>query len=54
LTNLYLDYNALEGTIPSSLCSISSLVHIYIDCGEITCDSGCCVGRDDSGYSSCG
>jgi Leucine-rich repeat (LRR) protein len=43
LTVLSFRSNWLEGTIPSSLCSLPSLVSsIWIDCGEITCDSGCC------------
>jgi Leucine-rich repeat (LRR) protein len=34
--------NELKGTIPSSLCSLPTL-SIRIDCGEITCASGCCT-----------
>ncbi|KAI2490855.1 hypothetical protein MHU86_23708 [Fragilaria crotonensis] len=56
LTNLrvlILSDNELKGTIPSSLCSLPSLNgSIYIDCGEITCTSGCCV--DYYSRSSCG
>ena len=32
--------NELTGTIPSFLCSF---VQVRIDCGEIKCDSLCCV-----------
>jgi hypothetical protein len=55
LRELYFSANALKGTIPSSLCSLPSLnSNIVIDCGEITCGSGCCVGRDGSDLFSCG
>ena len=41
LTYMDLSANELNGTIPSSLCSLPSLNStIIIDCGEITCD--CC------------
>ncbi len=33
--------NGLKGTIPSSLCSLTSL-RIGTDCGEIACALGCC------------
>ena len=46
LTQLkYLSFsdNTLKGTMPSSLCSFPSLEEfIFVDCGKITCDSGCC------------
>ncbi|KAI2512759.1 hypothetical protein MHU86_1547 [Fragilaria crotonensis] len=52
LTVLFLNENTLEGSIPSSLCSLPSLgclfCGIFIDCDEITCDSGCCYGTDRS------
>ncbi|KAI2512116.1 hypothetical protein MHU86_2203 [Fragilaria crotonensis] len=45
--------NELKGTIPSSLCSLPTLASaIFIDCGTITCASGCCSDRTD--HSSCG
>ncbi|KAI2489100.1 hypothetical protein MHU86_25502 [Fragilaria crotonensis] len=45
--------NTLKGTIPSSLCSLPSLYgKLGIDCGEITCASGCCM--DGTTLSSCG
>ena len=44
--------NSLNGTMPSSLCSLADLNgSIYIDCGEITCASGCCM--DASSSSLC-
>jgi Leucine-rich repeat (LRR) protein len=50
-TKLWFNKNTLKGTIPSSLCSLPSLVPtIYIDCGEIICASGCCIGF---GCSTC-
>jgi hypothetical protein len=48
-----LSSNSLKGTIPSSLCSLPSLL-IRIDCGEITCAPGCCDRWDGSAYYSCG
>ncbi|KAI2495397.1 hypothetical protein MHU86_19111 [Fragilaria crotonensis] len=51
----YLNFSnhTLTGTIPSSLCSLPSLVpYIVIDCGEITCASGCCSGWDADTHSS--
>ena len=43
LESLYLYENKLKGSIPSSLCSLFPLnSSIFIDCGEITCDSDCC------------
>ena len=53
LTLLAFLNNNLMGTIPSSLCSLPSLVpYIFIDCGEITCASGCC--KSEYYGSSCG
>ena len=47
LRSLWFNNNTLMGTIPSSLCSLPSLItNIFIDCGEITCASGCCFGWD--------
>jgi Leucine-rich repeat (LRR) protein len=52
LVELSFHYNELSGTIPSFLCSLTSLAgNIWIDCGEITCDSGCCFSGDGA---SCG
>ena len=48
LSSLGFSTNTLVGAIPSSLCSLSV---VYIDCGEITCASGCCL---SGGSSSCG
>ena len=43
LTALDFSSNALNGTMPSSLCSLPSYNgSISIDCGEVTCASGCC------------
>jgi Leucine-rich repeat (LRR) protein len=53
LLYLHFEGNQLKGKIPSSLCSLTSLVpDIYIDCGEITCASGCCSDIDTG--SLCG
>ena len=41
LARLYLYDNQLSGTIPSSLCS--HVKPLYIDCGVITCQQGCCI-----------
>jgi hypothetical protein len=50
---LNLSNNTLKGTIPSFSCSLPALNgNIFIDCGEITCDSGCCL--DKFGGTSCG
>ncbi|KAI2503178.1 hypothetical protein MHU86_11281 [Fragilaria crotonensis] len=51
LESLWFTDTTLTGTIPSSLCALPSPPSIYIDCGAITCASGCCV---DSSGSSCG
>ncbi len=51
LTGLFFSDNQLSGTIPSSLCSHAYLSP-FIDCGEITCQAGCC--KDWYSGSSCG
>jgi hypothetical protein len=52
LINMYIFNTNLRGVIPSSLCALPSLKeYIFIDCGEITCDSGCC--SDYGSGSSC-
>ena len=51
LTFLFFNDNVLMGTIPASLCSLPT-EGIYIDCGEITCASGCCISWPDD--ISCG
>lgn len=48
LTSLNFYTNTLIGSIPSSFCPN---VSIAIDCGKITCDSGCCT---DGDTNSCG
>ncbi|KAI2501663.1 hypothetical protein MHU86_12787 [Fragilaria crotonensis] len=48
LSWLSLSSNQLSGTVPSSLCSHANT--IYINCGEITCQSGCC---SDESAKSC-
>jgi hypothetical protein len=48
---LFFSDNQLSGTIPSSLCSHAYLSP-FIDCGEITCQAGCC--KDWYSGSSCG
>jgi Leucine-rich repeat (LRR) protein len=44
LNKLNISSNHLSGTIPSSLCSADT--GVYIDCNEVTCDSGCCRSGD--------
>jgi hypothetical protein len=51
LKYLYFNSNTLKGTIQSSLCSLPGIA-LYIDCGGITCASGCCSNWDES--SLCG
>jgi hypothetical protein len=53
LESLFFYDNSLKGTIQSSLCQLP-LLDVSIDCDEITCASGCCIGGFDSGYSPCG
>ncbi|KAI2513072.1 hypothetical protein MHU86_1364 [Fragilaria crotonensis] len=46
LQYLYAEHNQLTGTIPSSFCTSPNHQLIRIDCGEITCDPGCCHDRN--------